>query len=138
MIQHWKFIQPTLHGAPSGVRDPKTAFTRQEWIWPFCFSLFPLFLFVFPLIAMGCFVDGIRSFSFSPTSSIAMQCQGVLCHTRSGLSFPCTFEVVVMLQLSPEQRHSHPLTHCTAEEFRLPDRLQREGSPQTMCNLWFH
>lgn len=53
MIQRWKFRQPTLHGAPSGVRDAKAARTRHEWIWPFCFILFPLFLSVFPLTAMG-------------------------------------------------------------------------------------
>ena len=48
-----------------------------------------------------------------------------------------TFEVVVVLQPYPEQRHSHPLTHCTAEEFHLPDGLQSEESPQTKSNLWF-
>lgn len=35
-----------------------------------------------------------------------------------------TFEVVTVLRLDAEQRHSQPLTHSTTEEFRLPDGLQ--------------
>jgi len=48
-----------------------------------------------------------------------------------------TFEVVMVLQLYPEQRYSHPSTHCTAEEFHLPDGLQSKELPQTRRNLRF-
>lgn len=90
-------------------------------------------------MGLGCFVDVSDLFLSHlppPLHCSAREAQQIRAFTP--LHSLSTFEVVVMLQLSPEQRHSHPLTHCTAKEFRLSDRLQREESAQTTCNLWFH